>query len=48
VEGFVQQLERRRRLFYQVQAIAATEYRDLLEQFITLLYEKVHPSRDRS
>jgi transcriptional regulator with XRE-family HTH domain len=45
VEGFVQQLERRRRLFQQVQAIAATEYRDLLEQFVTLLYEKVQPAR---
>jgi transcriptional regulator with XRE-family HTH domain len=48
VEGFVQQLERRRRLFQQVQTIAATEYRDLLEQFVALLYEKVHPSRERS
>lgn len=48
VEGFVQQLERRRRLFQQVQTIAATEYRDLLEQLVTLLYEKVHPSRERS
>lgn len=48
VEGFVQQLERRRRLFHQVQAIAATEYRELLEQFVTLVYEKVHPSRERS
>lgn len=48
VEGFVEQLERRRRLFQQVQTIAATEYRDLLEQFVTLLYEKVHPIRERS
>jgi transcriptional regulator with XRE-family HTH domain len=48
VEGFVQQLERRRRLFQQVQTIAATEYRELLEQLVTLLYEKVHPSRERS
>ena len=47
VEGFVQQLERRRRLFQQVQAIAATEYRELLEQFVTVLYEKVHPVRER-
>jgi transcriptional regulator with XRE-family HTH domain len=47
VEGFVQQLERRRRLFQQVQTIAATEYRHLLEQFVALLYEKVHPSRER-
>jgi transcriptional regulator with XRE-family HTH domain len=48
VEGFVQQLERRRRLFQQVQTIAATEYRDLLEQLVTLLYEKVHPTREHS
>jgi transcriptional regulator with XRE-family HTH domain len=48
VEGFVQQLERRRRLFQQVQVISATEYRELLEQFVNLLYEKVHPARERS
>lgn len=48
VEGFVQQLERRRRLFQQVQAIAATEYRELLEQFVALLYEKTHPTCERS
>ncbi|HTU92323.1 MAG TPA: helix-turn-helix transcriptional regulator [Gemmataceae bacterium] len=47
VEGFVEQLERRRRLFQQVQTIAATEYRDLLEQLVTLLYEKVQPARER-
>ncbi|MHB1424008.1 MAG: helix-turn-helix domain-containing protein [Gemmataceae bacterium] len=45
VEGFVEQLERRRRLFQQVQTIAATEYRELLEQLIELLYEKVQPAR---
>ena len=48
VEGFVSQLERRRRLLQQVQAIAATEYRDLLEQLVGLLYEKVQPARERS
>jgi transcriptional regulator with XRE-family HTH domain len=47
VEGFVGQMERRRRLLQQVQAIAATEYRDLLEQFVAVLYEKVHPTRER-
>jgi hypothetical protein len=46
VEGFVERLERRRRLLQQVQAIAATEYRDLLEQLVALLYEKVQPSRE--
>lgn len=44
VEGFVERLERRRRLIHQVQVIAGTEYLDLLEQFVTLLYEKVQPS----
>lgn len=48
VEGFVSQLERRRRLLQQVQTIAATEYRDLLEQLVSLLYEKVQPARERS
>lgn len=47
VEGFVSQLERRRRLLQQVQTIAATEFRDLLEQFVSLLYEKVQPARER-
>jgi hypothetical protein len=48
VEGFVERLERRRRLIQQVQAIAGTEYLDLLEQFVTLLHEKVQPTRERS
>ena len=45
VEGFVQRLERRRRLLQQVQNIAGTEYLDLLEQLVELLHEKVRPSR---
>lgn len=45
VEGFVERLERRRRLVQQIQVIATTEYRDLLEQFVNLLYEKVQPAR---
>jgi transcriptional regulator with XRE-family HTH domain len=44
VEGFVERLERRRRLVQQVYAIAATEYRELLEQFVGLLHEKVQPA----
>lgn len=47
VEGFVERLERRRRLLHQVQAIAATEYRDLLEQFVGLLFDKVQPTHER-
>ncbi len=48
VEGFVERLERRRRLLQQVQVIATTEYRELLEQLVGLLYEKVQPARERS
>jgi hypothetical protein len=44
VEGVVQRLERRRRLVQQVGVIANTEYLDLLEQFVGLLYDKVRPS----
>jgi transcriptional regulator with XRE-family HTH domain len=47
VEGLVERLERRRRLIQQVHAIVRTEYLDLLEQLVTLLYEKVQPSHDR-
>jgi hypothetical protein len=43
VEGFVQRLERRRRLLQQVQSIAGTEYLDLLEQLVELLHEKAQP-----
>jgi hypothetical protein len=48
VESFVERLERRRNLIEQVNAVARTEYLDLLEQLVRLLYEKVRPQRDRS
>jgi transcriptional regulator with XRE-family HTH domain len=48
VESFVSRLERRRQLVQRVHAIAATEYLDLLENLVELLYEKVQPNRDRS
>ena len=48
VEGFVQRIERRRNLLQQVHAIAGTEYLDLLEQLVALLYDKVRPYRDRA
>ena len=46
VEQFVKNLERHRTLLERVQAIARTEYLDLLEQFVGLVYEKVHPYPD--
>jgi transcriptional regulator with XRE-family HTH domain len=42
VEHFVGLIERRRRLLTHVRSIAATEYIELLEQFVALLYEKVN------
>ena len=46
VEGFVERLERRRKLLQKVQTIAGTEYMDLLEQLVALLYDKVRPTRE--
>jgi transcriptional regulator with XRE-family HTH domain len=48
VDGFVERLERRRKLIQQVVAIAGTEYLDLLEQMVALLHDKVRPSREQS
>lgn len=47
VEHFVEQIERRRRLIERVEVIAGTEYVNLLEQLVDLLYEKVQPYGDR-
>jgi hypothetical protein len=47
VEHFVELIERKRKLIQQVHAIAGTEYLDLLEQLVALLYEKVQPYRER-
>jgi transcriptional regulator with XRE-family HTH domain len=47
VEGFVQRLERRRRIVEHVHAIAGTEYLDLLEQIVGLIHDRVQPARDR-
>jgi transcriptional regulator with XRE-family HTH domain len=46
VDGFVQRLERRRSLVRQVNTIASTEYLDLLEKMVGLLYDKVQPNRE--
>ena len=43
VESFVMQLERRRLLLDQVRAIANTEYLDILEPIVDLMYDKIQP-----
>jgi hypothetical protein len=47
VENFVGMIERKRDLMDKVQAIAGTEYVDLLQQLVDLLYEKVQPYAER-
>lgn len=47
VEHFVELLERKRKLIQQVQAVAGTEYLEMLEKFVAILYEKVQPYADR-
>jgi transcriptional regulator with XRE-family HTH domain len=47
IEEHARRLERRRRLANKVLVVAGTEYIDLLEQFVDLLYEKVQPYADR-
>ena len=48
VEGFVKRLERRRLLVQQINAISGTEFMDMLEQLVGLIYDKVQPHRDRT
>jgi transcriptional regulator with XRE-family HTH domain len=48
VEHFVELIERKRRLLDKIHAIAGTEYLDLLEQLVALLYEKIQPYADRA
>jgi transcriptional regulator with XRE-family HTH domain len=47
VEHFAAVIERKRRLLQQVHAVAGTEYLELLEKFVEVLYEKVQPCGDR-
>jgi transcriptional regulator with XRE-family HTH domain len=47
VDYFVELLERRRKLKEQVDAIAGTEFLEMLEKFVGLLYEKIQPYPDR-
>jgi transcriptional regulator with XRE-family HTH domain len=48
VEHYVEQIQRRRRLLERVETIAGTEYVDLLEQLVGLIYEKIQPYGDRA
>jgi transcriptional regulator with XRE-family HTH domain len=48
VEHFVELIERKRKLKEQIDVVAGTEYLDLLEQFVKVLYEKVQPYRHGS
>jgi transcriptional regulator with XRE-family HTH domain len=48
IDHFVGLIERKRRILQQVQAIAGTEYVELLEKFVALLFEKVQPYSDRT
>jgi transcriptional regulator with XRE-family HTH domain len=47
VEHFAKLIERKRQLHRQLDLIAGTEYIDLVEQLLGLLYEKIQPYRDR-
>jgi transcriptional regulator with XRE-family HTH domain len=47
VEYFVDLIERKNQLIRKVHAIAGTEYLDLLEQTVNLMYDKIRPYADR-
>lgn len=47
VAHHVEEIERRRKILEQAAVIAGTEYVDLLEQFVRVLYEKIQPYRER-
>jgi transcriptional regulator with XRE-family HTH domain len=47
VAHYVEQLERRRKILEQAAVVAGTEYVDMLERFVGLLYEKIQPYKDR-
>jgi transcriptional regulator with XRE-family HTH domain len=48
VEHYITFIQRKRKLIQEVHAIAGTEYLDLLEKLVELLYEKIQPYRDRA
>ena len=43
VEHFVDLIERKRQLIHKFHAIAGTEYLEVLERLVELMYEKVQP-----
>jgi transcriptional regulator with XRE-family HTH domain len=45
VEHAIEMIERKRRLLRRVSAIAGTDYMDVLEQIVALMFEKIQPSR---
>src|SRR3954465_7978499 len=45
VEHCVELIERKRRLMRRVAAIATTDYVDLLEQMVGLIFDKIQPPR---
>ena len=47
VEHYVKLIERKRKLLSQIQVVANTEFLDLLEQLVSLLFDKVQPYADR-
>jgi transcriptional regulator with XRE-family HTH domain len=47
IDRLVERIERRRTLVHRVSALADSEYLDLLEKFVDLLFEKVQPPPDR-
>jgi len=47
LQHFLHLLERRRQLRFKMEAVAGTEYLDLLEKLIDLLYDRIQPYRDR-
>ena len=44
----VDRIERKRRLLEQAAVVASTEYIDMLEAMVALMYEKVQPYRERN
>lgn len=47
VERFVELIERKHKLIAQVHAVAGTEYLDVLEKVVGLMYEKIQPYSGR-